>query len=170
MVAMGLHALGFHTQFHEDQSSTGIPDMSYGFQSTNGWIETKWKTIKLEPQQPRWLEARSQAGGHCFLLLGIPTGWQLIEWSSLSFIQCRMTEVQQFSALLAELLITSTPWLEAAPSDFHSQITHRIPPEVLRHLGSQDLERLIGRTSPFPAIRGGYLLEPGPSSNASLPS
>lgn len=75
-------ALGGDVQNHEDKNSIGIPDISYGLNKVNGWIEAKqlpnWpksgKIVKIEhytPQQKNWLRIRGRAGGNCFLVLQV---------------------------------------------------------------------------------------------------
>lgn len=66
---------------HEDKLNLGIPDVSYGLEGRNGWIELKYlKSWPKSPQkhvpfrnlkvhQVRFLGRRGQAGGACFLLV-----------------------------------------------------------------------------------------------------
>jgi hypothetical protein len=71
---------------HEDKYRSGIPDVSYGVNGVNGWIE-----LKFEPRWPRdgilryrkfketqrvWLRARGESGGHCYILTIVGSGKQ----------------------------------------------------------------------------------------------
>jgi len=70
-------------QSHEDQFSEGIPDLSFGHQGINGWIELKqiatWpfspqglaKPQKFTSEQVNWLLRRGKKGGHCFILVKV---------------------------------------------------------------------------------------------------
>lgn len=70
-------------QSHEDKYSAGVPDLSYGAEGCNGWIELKhiikWpfkdgtsiKFSRYTPQQVNWLISRGKKGGHCFLMIKI---------------------------------------------------------------------------------------------------
>lgn len=77
-----LRRLGrWHACRHEDSVTVGVPDMSYGLDGTNGWIEFKslpdWpiqsslKIRDLTAHQVQWLEKRGKAGGACWLLLSV---------------------------------------------------------------------------------------------------
>jgi len=74
-------------QRHEDRYSVGIPDLSYGVNNINGWIELKayeqWpvNTIKhFTAKQAAWLTNRGEAGGHCFILIRINGTILLFNW------------------------------------------------------------------------------------------
>lgn len=80
--ARELSRLGrWHACRHEDSATIGVPDMSYGLDGTNGWIEFKsvpgWpiqhrlKVRDLTAHQVHWLEERGRAGGSCWLLLSV---------------------------------------------------------------------------------------------------
>tara|TARA_R110000744_G_scaffold352095_3_gene458138 strand:+ start:3271 stop:3690 length:420 start_codon:yes stop_codon:yes gene_type:complete len=70
-------------QSHEDQYSEGIPDVSFGADGVNGWIELKqiayWpkrestlvKPAKYTPEQVNWLRKRNRMGGHCYVLIKV---------------------------------------------------------------------------------------------------
>lgn len=68
-------------QRHEDKYSVGIPDVSFGINDKNGWIELKYLekwpkygTVKIPhftSQQRNWLERRDGFGGGCWLLLQV---------------------------------------------------------------------------------------------------
>ena len=70
-------------QSHEDKYSVGVPDVSYGLEGMNGWIELKRvlkypkksQTVIQLPhftgQQRNWLERRQEKGGNCWLLLQV---------------------------------------------------------------------------------------------------
>ncbi len=73
----------WHVQSHEDRFSVGIPDLSYGFDGVNGWIELKqikeWpkrpdtpaKPDKYTPEQVNWLMRRGRKAGHCYVLVRV---------------------------------------------------------------------------------------------------
>lgn len=77
-------------QSHEDRYSSGIPDMSYGIDGVNGWIELKQlpaypdngiiKHPKYTSQQVNWSVKRGKKGGHCFLLFKIRNDYYLFGW------------------------------------------------------------------------------------------
>jgi hypothetical protein len=72
-------------QRHEDKISTGIPDVSFGLQGVNGWLELKH--VKKYPKksttavrikhftsdQKNWLKRRQKFGGNCWVLIAIET-------------------------------------------------------------------------------------------------
>lgn len=70
-------------QSHEDQFSEAIPDLSYGFNKRNGWIELKqvesWpkkpdtpvRIKRYTPQQVNWLNNRQKKGGSCYILIKV---------------------------------------------------------------------------------------------------
>ena len=80
---------------HEDKFSLGVPDVSFGFNGINGWIELKFlpkwpsnpdapvKFRKFKPEQRNFLVSRGMAGGHCFLLalIGNKNPREIIMWS-----------------------------------------------------------------------------------------
>jgi penicillin-binding protein-related factor A (putative recombinase) len=78
-VTKGLRKLGADVTRHEDIVTKGVPDVSYGMQGVNGWIELKeikWKKrrttgndIGLSPEQRLWLRQRGKQGGRCFVLV-----------------------------------------------------------------------------------------------------
>ena len=82
-VCFALEELGFHTTIHEHKREGihGTPDVSYGRDNINGWIEFKWGlNAELRVSQRIWLDKRSLTGGHCFVLWGT-SGWVfLIPW------------------------------------------------------------------------------------------
>lgn len=70
-------------QSHEDRYSEGIPDLSYGIDGVNGWIELKqiekWpqatdalaKPKKFTAAQINWLSRRGKKGGYCFIAVKV---------------------------------------------------------------------------------------------------
>ena len=79
----------WHVQRHEDRYSVGIPDVSYGADKINGWIELKaydkWPTKSLShytSKQVNWLTNRGERGGHCFILIRIKTTILMFKWQS----------------------------------------------------------------------------------------
>ena len=80
-------------QRHEDKYSVGIPDVSYGVNGVNGWIELKaykrWPRcglIHFTPKQVNWLTKRGRAGGHCFIMVKINNCVMLFDWSHAHFL------------------------------------------------------------------------------------
>jgi len=74
-------------QRHEDKYSVGIPDLSYGANGVNGWIELKaydeWPTGTIShytPKQAAWLTNRGMMGGHCYILVRIGSTILLYDW------------------------------------------------------------------------------------------
>lgn len=90
-----------HWQLHEDGLSVGIPDISYGIDGINGWIETKWTNApitwdqsynpKFQKYQESWLVARARSGGHAVLLHGFQDGFVLMNGHALSYRREGMT-------------------------------------------------------------------------------
>lgn len=66
-------------QRHEDMLAAGIPDVSYGAHSVQGWIELKcvkkWTRngvkVPWRPGQREWLVQRGKHGDRCWLLMRI---------------------------------------------------------------------------------------------------
>ena len=75
---------------HEDRTRRFIPDVSFGLQRVNGWIELKayprWpsdgvpKFRNFHPGQKNWLVKRGRAGGHCFVLVAVDKEIFLFGW------------------------------------------------------------------------------------------
>ena len=77
---------------HEDCVGHGVPDVSYGMQGINGWIElkampaypkrtaTKVRIHHFTDCQRRWLTSRGSAGGYCWVLLRIERDYLLFHW------------------------------------------------------------------------------------------
>ena len=90
-------SLGAFVQPHEDRDSTGIPDLSFAFMGTNGWVEVKWlkeethplliipsRVPYFTPRQRQWLiENGSRGTGHCYLWVGFPGGHHIFRWDEL---------------------------------------------------------------------------------------
>jgi len=79
-----LKKAGAHVQNVEDGLSTGIPDLNFGLNGRDPWIECKhlsaWPVrpttrvrFKWRPGQSIWLHRRARSGGECYMLAGI--GW-----------------------------------------------------------------------------------------------
>lgn len=87
---------GGHVQNHEDKNAVGIPDISYGINDINGWIEAKYikkwpisgivKCDHLTPQQKNWLSARGMTGGHCYLILQVDNEYMIFGHSDVFMI------------------------------------------------------------------------------------
>ena len=84
-----LFSMGASVSFHEDRYTIGTPDISYGLNGVNGWIEAKYLdkwpksgVVKIDhytPQQKNWLMERGKAGGKCFLLVGVGSEMMLFD-------------------------------------------------------------------------------------------
>lgn len=80
----------WHATRHEDVLNKGVPDVSFGYQGINGWIELKslkaWpkreNTIVRLPKftmvQRIWLMRRQRSGGNCWILLRVGREYLLI--------------------------------------------------------------------------------------------
>lgn len=79
----------WNVQRHEDKHSVGIPDLSYGAEGINGWVELKaygkWPNgpcPHFTAKQENWLVSRGKAGGHCFVLIRVKSTILLFNWTS----------------------------------------------------------------------------------------
>jgi hypothetical protein len=111
---------GFHVQRHEDKYETGIPDLSYGRDGINGWIEVKWERLKFEPKQPLWLSKRAMTGGHVFVLQGLPGGARLIDWGTLELWEFKGPVIGWSWDLIYQLL--------RGPDLYRANLLHRTLP------------------------------------------
>ena len=87
----------WHATRHED-GEPGTPDVSYGAEGVNGWIELKvldsWPkrpdTVvqfkHLTPWQTRWLQTRGDHGGHCFLFVRIESEYLIFKWENVHLL------------------------------------------------------------------------------------
>lgn len=76
-----LKNLGVHITQHEDERTSGILDLSYGYSGTNGWIELKYiqsfpahsgkVKIDISNDQIDFLIERNLTGGNCYLLVQV---------------------------------------------------------------------------------------------------
>jgi len=91
-------------QSHEDRYSEGIPDLSFGFDSINGWIELKQiknmpknetiiiKPAKYTPEQINWIRRRGKKGGWCFVFVKVGKSlYFLFSWDAARDIKDGMT-------------------------------------------------------------------------------
>jgi len=83
----------FHLQRHEDAYSNGIPDVSFGIDNVNGWIELKYDDCfpveyktKLRKEQKPWLIKRGRAAGNCFVLHQLGDIFMLIPYENIMAI------------------------------------------------------------------------------------
>jgi len=95
---------------HEDRLSAGVPDISYGINNVNGWIELKalysWPknpvTIVKVPgftdQQRMWLQNRGHKGEHCWLLIRVERTYLLFSWRRVHLIGRLITVGMKFEA------------------------------------------------------------------------
>jgi len=88
--------LRWHATRHEDALAAGIPDVSFGLDGVQGWIElkvvAKWpsrgalRVRHLTREQVLWLRARARAGGRTFLLLRIGRACHVLLDSAGAFV------------------------------------------------------------------------------------
>lgn len=104
----------WHATRHEDTITKGLPDVSFGADGVQGWIELKvlerWsgnpKTIIRLPlftaEQKAWLTLRGARGGRCFLLLKIEAEdlWLLFGHRVLTDLG-RMTQEEMLASAIA---------------------------------------------------------------------
>lgn len=85
---------------HEDSIGVGVPDVSYGANGVQGWIELKaidrWPKrsstivrVGLTAIQRRWLVARGSCGERCWVLLYVvdPRAFLLFPWNKLGNLE-----------------------------------------------------------------------------------
>ena len=107
---------------HEDRMSPGIPDISYGLNGVNGWLELKslyyWPmhpttTIRIPgftDQQRVWLQNRGHRGGRCWLLIRIERTYLLFSWEQVHLIG-ELTKAQMYFEA-TKVWQTSINWSE----------------------------------------------------------
>ena len=95
-------------QFHEDKHSDGVPDISYGVNGVNGWIEAKYinnwpvrdttrvKPSRFTPLQVHWLVNRQTHGGHCFVMVAVGHEIFFFPASKAAAIRDGMTRVEYY--------------------------------------------------------------------------
>lgn len=83
---------GYHWQRHEDKLTPGIPDCSYAYKGTGGWVELKtydsWPRDPstplsfrdLKPQQVNWILRRGRIQGTVWTLLEVAGDVLLLPW------------------------------------------------------------------------------------------
>jgi hypothetical protein len=113
-------------QRHEDLHSSGIPDVSYGANGINGWLELKayecWPTGTLPhftAKQVNWLTNRGKRGGFCFLVIKVHHGIFVFNWENLEAVyECRgKDEILKY---------VSYSWIgNFSPKDFLHRITSK---------------------------------------------
>ena len=93
-------------QAHEDKHSTGIPDLSYGMNNVNGWVELKQierypvtasKLRHFTAAQKRWLKNRGTKGGNCFLLLQVENDYYIVPWWWLDKLIIKLAETADWN-------------------------------------------------------------------------
>lgn len=92
-----LIGLGWSTQPHEDMISNFIPDLSFGYFGSDGWIEVKFlnkipKSLGSIPHytygQQNWLIKRGRMGsGRCYLWVGTPGQHYVWRWDQLQGVR-----------------------------------------------------------------------------------
>ncbi|MCK9597672.1 MAG: hypothetical protein M0R06_01450 [Sphaerochaeta sp.] len=110
---------------HEDGVTVGVPDVSYGINGRNGWIElkvmndypkrTKFLDIKnLTGDQRHWINNRYRRGGSCWILLKVKHDYVLFSGRVVfeigqrpvkdiaRFIWYRSIDWAQFETILSE--------------------------------------------------------------------
>lgn len=90
-------------QSHEDKFSLGIPDLSFGANGKNGWIELK--QIKGYPANPEtlmkpehytasqvnWIKRRGKKATNCFVLVKVADDYYLFHWVYAKHVRMGMT-------------------------------------------------------------------------------
>lgn len=103
----------WHAQRHEDRYSPDIPDLSYGFGGTEGWIELKtipgWPANPNKPVsiphlragQVNWIEERNKYGSsHTWLLLAVgASGFDDADWVLIRGSDIRRVYDKQFTQM-----------------------------------------------------------------------
>lgn len=140
--------LGFHTQFHEDKYEKGVPDMSYGKDWVNGWIEFKFGDHKLEPEQRRFLHHRGRKGGFCFLMRYRGEVITLEDWRTETVYM--FTTLASFREYYSKILYTPPTGKEVRSLPELRSLFDCNPRELPRHLKSPDSGELPGRIDPSP--------------------
>ena len=89
-------------QRHEDKITLGIPDVSFGANGINGWMELKHVKkypVKLKSPiiirhftnyQKLWLERRQKYAGNCWLLIRIEEDFYLFEGNKIRLVGVSM--------------------------------------------------------------------------------
>lgn len=73
---------GGHVHKHVD-AQPGVPDLSFSFVGVgDGWLELKVGNGALRPEQKLWLNARTRAGGRCWVLVQQGRQYALCDWST----------------------------------------------------------------------------------------
>ena len=136
-----MKAAGMHAQRHEDKNATGIPDVDYGHNGVNGWIEFKFQNGKIRAAQLQWMDKRVKVADHVYLIRGLRDGGAyLIDW-------------KRFEVLVKQPSIPLKEWVESLagvlglPPDLGAQRRQILPP---LYLVSQDREALSDRIGPSP--------------------
>ena len=74
----------------------GVPDITYSFNGHHGWIELKYHPRKVKPHykfkltreltasQRQWLTTRGAIGGHCWVFLGTPEHFLMINYININ--------------------------------------------------------------------------------------
>lgn len=86
----GMKDSGWDATRHEDKMTIGVPDISFGLNMVNGWIELKalygWPKnpatkvkFGLSEEQVWWINNRNKKGGHCFIFVRIKRDYLLID-------------------------------------------------------------------------------------------
>lgn len=107
----------WHASRIESSAGNGIPDISFGVQGKNGWIELKYirewpkrqdtkVKLPLRPEQKHWIKNRGQVSGDVWVLCRIHNefflldyrlamlaveGWTKQEWIMNSVLHWRIT-------------------------------------------------------------------------------
>lgn len=85
---------------HEDRIGVGIPDVSFGRNGVNGWIELKHMTrypkrgpirVPLRPEQIVFLSRRGARGKNCWIFLRVEKDHYLVSSSYAKMISSGIT-------------------------------------------------------------------------------
>lgn len=113
-------------QSHEDKYSNGIPDLSFGAEGVNGWIELKQipkfkgenpvKPDKYTPEQINWIRRRGKKSGHCFIFVKVEDRYFLFDWKFAKEISSGMTKYEYITHCIQW-------WKNIDPDEFLELIT-----------------------------------------------
>lgn len=127
---------------HEDRTRRFIPDVSFGLEGINGWIELKaydhWpsdgipKFRNYHPGQKNWLVKRGRAGGHCFALVAVDQYIFLFGWW-----QIRQLGFWNRDELFCQAL---TYGLQRIPKDLASRLTRNYQQTEQQHRSTMNFQ------------------------------
>ena len=87
----GMMGTGWHVTRIESSAGNGVPDVSFGIPSKNGWVELKYIAewpkrittlikLPLRPEQKHWIKARGELSGDVWVFIRIENTFYLLTW------------------------------------------------------------------------------------------